>query len=289
MASRDIAANVAIDPENRLFWRMPRQRLEAEAIRDVILAAAGIARPDARRPERLPVHRSRPVRGRARKRNWPGKPDDDPSTWRRSLYVFSKRSIRYPFFEAFDQPNLVNSTDRRNRSTVAPQALLLMNNAFVLLQAKKFAEAAAARGGRRRRPRRSTARSASRWRGRRTRSSGSKAIAFVAAGRPAPRSATCSSTSTSSCTANERSLLLEGHRPAALAPRADLSGSAAASPAWPSPTCSAANRLLASRAVDESARAEGASTSPPRPRRSSRSSATAASARSTRSIRSPIC
>jgi hypothetical protein len=74
------------------------------------------------------------------KRNWPGKPDSDPSTWRRSLYVFSKRSIRYPLFEAFDQPNLVNSVDRRNRSTVAPQALLLMNNAFVLLQAEKFAE-----------------------------------------------------------------------------------------------------------------------------------------------------
>jgi hypothetical protein len=74
------------------------------------------------------------------KRNWPGKPDSDPSTWRRSLYVFSKRSIRYPMFEAFDQPNLVNSVDRRNRSTVAPQALLLMNNTFVLLQAEKFAE-----------------------------------------------------------------------------------------------------------------------------------------------------
>ncbi len=74
------------------------------------------------------------------KRNWPGKPDDDPSTWRRSLYVFSKRSIRYPLFEAFDQPNLINSVDRRNRSTVAPQALLLMNNAFVLSQSQQFAE-----------------------------------------------------------------------------------------------------------------------------------------------------
>ena len=54
--------------------------------------------------------------------------------------MFSKRSIRYPLFEAFDQPNLVNSVDRRNRSTVAPQALLLMNNAFVRTHAQKFAE-----------------------------------------------------------------------------------------------------------------------------------------------------
>ena len=60
------------------------------------------------------------------KRDRPGLPDDDPSTWRRSLYVYSKRSIRYPMFESFDQPNLVNSVDRRNRSTVAPQALILM-------------------------------------------------------------------------------------------------------------------------------------------------------------------
>jgi hypothetical protein len=74
------------------------------------------------------------------KRDWPGKPDDDPSTWRRSLYVFSKRSIRYPFFETFDQPNLVNSVDRRNRSIVAPQALILMNNAAVVLHASKFAD-----------------------------------------------------------------------------------------------------------------------------------------------------
>ena len=78
-------------------------------------------------------------------RAWPGKPDDDPSTWRRSLYVFSKRSIRYPMFEAFDQPNLINSCDRRNRSTIAPQALMLMNNTFVITQAKHLRRAAYAR------------------------------------------------------------------------------------------------------------------------------------------------
>jgi hypothetical protein len=43
-------------------------------------------------------------------------------------------------FETFDQPNLINSVDRRNRSTVAPQALLMMNNAMVILQSKYFAE-----------------------------------------------------------------------------------------------------------------------------------------------------
>jgi mono/diheme cytochrome c family protein len=137
MASSDIQGNVAIDPENRMFWRMPRQRLEAEAIRDVILDAAGTLDRTMGGPNVFP-YIDPDLFEASSKRNWPGKPDDDPSTWRRSLYVFSKRSIRYPLFEAFDQPNLINSVDRRNRSTVAPQALLLMNNAFVLSQARQF-------------------------------------------------------------------------------------------------------------------------------------------------------
>ena len=139
MSSRDIPANAAIDPENRFFWRMPRQRVEAETIRDLILATAGTLDRTLGGPNVFP-YIDPDLFEVSSKRNWPGKPDSDPSTWRRSLYVFSKRSIRYPLFEAFDQPNLVNSVDRRNRSTVAPQALLLMNNAFVLLQSEKFAE-----------------------------------------------------------------------------------------------------------------------------------------------------
>jgi mono/diheme cytochrome c family protein len=139
MSSRDVAANVTIDPENRLFWRMPRQRLEAETIRDEILAVAGTLDRTLGGPNVFP-YIDPDLFEKSSKRDWPGKPDDDPSTWRRSLYVFSKRSIRYPLFETFDQPNLVNSVDRRNRSTVAPQALLLMNNSLVLVQSKQFAE-----------------------------------------------------------------------------------------------------------------------------------------------------
>jgi cytochrome c553 len=139
MASRDVPANAAVDPENRFFWRMPRPRLEAEIIRDQILAVAGTLDRTVGGPNIYP-YIDPDLFEVSSKRNWPGKPDDDPSTWRRSLYVFSKRSIRYPLFEAFDQPNLINSVDRRNRSTVAPQALLLMNNASVLFQAKQFAE-----------------------------------------------------------------------------------------------------------------------------------------------------
>jgi mono/diheme cytochrome c family protein len=139
MASDDIAANVAVDPENRLLWRMPRVRLDAEIIRDQILAVAGSLDRTLGGPCVYP-HIDPKLFQSSTKRTWPGKPDDDPSTWRRSLYVYSKRSIRYPLFETFDQPNLINSCDRRNRSTIAPQALLLMNNNFVLTEAKYFAE-----------------------------------------------------------------------------------------------------------------------------------------------------
>jgi len=139
MASDDVTENVAIDPENRLLWRMPRVRLEAEIIRDQILAVAGNLDRTLGGPCVYPYIDPKLFQS-STKRTWPGKPDDDPSTWRRSLYVYSKRSIRYPLFETFDQPNLINSCDRRNRSTIAPQALLLMNNNFVLTEANYFAE-----------------------------------------------------------------------------------------------------------------------------------------------------
>jgi hypothetical protein len=139
MASNDIAANVSIDPENRLLWRMQRVRLEAEIIRDQILAVAGNLNRAMGGPCVHPYIDPKLFQS-STKRTWPGKHDDDPSTWRRSLYVYSKRSIRYPLFETFDQPNLINSCDRRNRSTIAPQALLLMNNNFVLTEAKYFGE-----------------------------------------------------------------------------------------------------------------------------------------------------
>ncbi len=148
MASGDIAANLAIDPENRMFWRMPRQRLEGEIIRDQVLAVAGTLDRTLGGPNVFP-YIDPDLFEKSSKRDWPGKPDEDPSTWRRSLYVFSKRSIRYPLFETFDQPNLVNSVDRRNRSTVAGAGTALMNNAFDACCRREVRRAARARSRRR--------------------------------------------------------------------------------------------------------------------------------------------
>ena len=146
MASMDTTANYAIDPENRLFWRMPRVRLEAEVIRDHIMATAGTLDRTIGGPAIYP-YIDPDLFEKSSNRDWRGRPDSDPATWRRSLYVFSKRSIRYPMFETFDQPNLINSIDRRNRTTIAPQALILMNNQMVLFQAGKFAERVRAQAG----------------------------------------------------------------------------------------------------------------------------------------------
>ena len=146
MSSLDTTANFAIDPENRMLWKMPRVRLEAEIIRDAVLATSGALDRTVGGPAIFPFI-DPDLFEKSSNRDWPGKADGDPSTWRRSLYVFSKRSIRYPMFETFDQPNLINSIDRRNRTTIAPQALILMNNPLFIFQAGKFAERVRAEAG----------------------------------------------------------------------------------------------------------------------------------------------
>jgi hypothetical protein len=139
MAAADVPGNAEIDPENLLLWRMPRVRLEAETIRDSILATAGTLDRTMGGPGVFP-YIDPDLFELTSEIEWRGLPDSDPTTWRRSLYMFSKRTIRYPMFETFDQPNMIDSIDRRQRTTVALQALILMNNEMVLLQSDKFAE-----------------------------------------------------------------------------------------------------------------------------------------------------
>jgi len=66
--------------------------------------------------------------------------EDGPKTWRRSVYVYRKRGLVFPMFEVFDLPDQNTSCGRRNVSTVPTQALTLLNNEFVLRQAKLFAD-----------------------------------------------------------------------------------------------------------------------------------------------------
>jgi hypothetical protein len=139
MASDDIAANTKIDGDNRMLWRMPRQRLEGEIIRDSILEVSGNLDLKTGGPGVFP-YIDPALWASSSGRSWPGKADDDPSTFRRSVYIFSKRTIPLPMLEVFDKPDTNLSCARRNRSTIAPQALILMNSSFVLTQSKRFAE-----------------------------------------------------------------------------------------------------------------------------------------------------
>ncbi len=137
-ASHD-EAKAGVDPENRLWWHRRAVRLEAEAIRDAMLAVSGCLNPERGGPGVHPwVHPDAIATGSTHK--WPEGVKDGPETWRRSVYVFVKRSVVMPMFEAFDVTDATASCARRATTTTPPQALALLNNAFVRDQAGHFAE-----------------------------------------------------------------------------------------------------------------------------------------------------
>jgi cyclophilin family peptidyl-prolyl cis-trans isomerase len=70
---------------------------------------------------------------------WPAHVPDGPTVWRRSVYIVTKRSNFMPFLQAFDAPDAA-SCARRSTTTVPTQALVLMNDPFVVARARRFAE-----------------------------------------------------------------------------------------------------------------------------------------------------
>jgi hypothetical protein len=130
------------DPDNRLFGRMNRVRLEGEALRDNILAVAGslnakLGGPMVRVPLEPEVYELIFTEGEP-DGLWHATPDAREHQ-RRSIYLFAKRNVRLPMLEAFDQPDTLNSCPARPVSTYAPQALILLNGPFVQQQSKAFA------------------------------------------------------------------------------------------------------------------------------------------------------
>ncbi|MBL8208610.1 MAG: DUF1553 domain-containing protein [Blastocatellia bacterium] len=129
----------AKDNDNRLLWRMNPRRLEAEAIRDSMLVVSNKLNPQMYGPGIYPRIDPDIINTGSRPR-WPLEAKDNHDTFRRSIYIFVKRSVLLPMIEVFDCPVTVVSAPNRATSTVSPQALALMNNEFVLEQAKYFAE-----------------------------------------------------------------------------------------------------------------------------------------------------
>jgi mono/diheme cytochrome c family protein len=99
------ATGMKTDPDNRLWWRRPRRRLEAEIIRDNLLAVAGRLDPAMFGPGTL-----------------------DESMRRRSIYFTVQRSRMIPMLQVFDWPDSLTSAGARPTTVVAPQALLFLNN-----------------------------------------------------------------------------------------------------------------------------------------------------------------
>jgi len=119
--------------ENTLLHGFPRQRLDGEALRDAILATAGLLNLKAGGPSVFPELPAEIKAG-----NW--KVTADPAERnRRSIYVGVKRNLRYPLFSLFDSPDRVETCSRRFVTTTAPQALTLLNDAIVIVYAKAFA------------------------------------------------------------------------------------------------------------------------------------------------------
>jgi hypothetical protein len=113
----------AKDPDNELLGRMNRVRLEGEVIRDSLLSLAGQLDRRMGSPGVFPPLPEELFKGA---KGW--RASSDPSAaHRRSLYIFARRNLRYPFLEVFDQPDSNLSCSRRERSTTAPQALTLLN------------------------------------------------------------------------------------------------------------------------------------------------------------------
>ncbi len=132
----------ALDPGNGWFWRMNRQRLDGEALRDAILAASGnlteqLNGPPIRVPLEPEVYDT--IFTEFEPDNlWPVHPDARQHT-RRSLYLLRKRNVRLPMFVAFDSPDMMSSCGARTTSVHALQSLTLLNSDFMLQQSRTLA------------------------------------------------------------------------------------------------------------------------------------------------------
>src|SRR5205823_7629591 len=120
----------ARDPDNRLLWRYPLRRLDAEAVRDAVLAVSGELDGRLGGPY-VPTRRT----------DEGGVAVDEKraEARRRSIYLQQRRTQVATFLELFDAPAMATTCSVRNTSTVPLQSLALMNSAFVRAQARAFA------------------------------------------------------------------------------------------------------------------------------------------------------
>jgi hypothetical protein len=127
------------DPENRSWWRFPYRRLEVEAIRDSMLAVSGQLNPTMYGPSVYPPVPKEALEGSSDPDTiW--KPSDEKEASRRTIYAHVKRSMIVPILEVLDLCDTTRTSAKRNVTSIAPQALTLLNGEFTNLQARHFAD-----------------------------------------------------------------------------------------------------------------------------------------------------
>ncbi len=135
MASHPTPEADRLDPTNTLYHRQNLQRLDAESIRDAILAVSGRLDSTLYGPS-VPPHLTPFMDGRGR----PGRSGPLDGDGRRTLYLNVRRNFLTPMLSAFDFPTPSAPMGRRNVSNVPAQALTLMNDPFILAQAQVWAK-----------------------------------------------------------------------------------------------------------------------------------------------------
>lgn len=135
-------AGTKADPGNKLFWRQDLKRLDAEELRDAILAASGTLNRQMGGPSiKVPMEPEviETIFTEFEPDNlWPVNPDPAQHT-RRSLYLLRKRNVRLPLLVAYDAPDLMSVCGARNVSTHALQSLSMMNSSFMQSQSRALA------------------------------------------------------------------------------------------------------------------------------------------------------
>jgi len=134
----DSAAARQKDPDNKLLWKFDRRRLDAEEIRDAMLAVSGTLNLKAGGPSVMVPIQNELIQALYKPSQWRVSPDPAEHN-RRSVYLIAKRNLRLPFLEVFDAPDTQVSCPRRESSTHAPQALELLNGDLANRQAEAFA------------------------------------------------------------------------------------------------------------------------------------------------------
>jgi hypothetical protein len=141
------AGHAAQDPDDRLLWRRRPRRLEAEILRDAVLCVSGALNQQPFGPAFKPPIPPEAILARNTKDPYPKDLRDTEATHRRSVYMFHKRVVQYPLMQAFDGPDAAVTCGRRNVTTVAPQALALLNDTFLRDRAADMARRLLAEAG----------------------------------------------------------------------------------------------------------------------------------------------